>query len=341
MTKRERVIAALQHKESDIIPFTADFTEQEYEKMVRYTKNPEFLKTLDCHLNYTQYWAWPTEMPQKKERFRDEYGVIWNRSGADKDIGVVEEPYVIDLEDYNYTFPEINEKRLREEYRELLENKGDAFTFTGIGFSMYERAWSLCGIQNVLMDMVTNELELQRLLNDICEYNLKILDIALEYDFDAIYFGDDWGQQRGLIMGPERWRKFIKPNMKRMYDKVKEKGKFILQHSCGDVIDIFPDLIEIGLDCYQTFQPEIYDIEKVKKEYGSQLCFWGGISTQNLLPYASPEEVKKEIVRIAKVMKDGGGYIMAPTHALPPDVPPENVLAMFEVFQNQDKYGLK
>jgi uroporphyrinogen decarboxylase len=164
------------------------------------------------------------------------------------------------------------------------------------------------------------------------------VDIALEYDVDGIYFGDDWGQQKGLIMGPERWRRFIKPRMARLYERVKAKGKYVIQHSCGDCSEILSELIEMWLDCYQTFQPEIYDIAAVKRLYGDRLAFWGGVSTQQILSRCPPREVRKEIVRVVNILRPGGGLIIAPTHALPFDVPPENVLAMMEVFQNQERF---
>jgi uroporphyrinogen decarboxylase len=136
-------------------------------------------------------------------------------------------------------------------------------------------------------------------------------------------------------MGPKFWRTFIKPRMAKMYSRAKNAGRYVLQHSCGDIYEIFPDVIEIGLDVYNTFQPEIYDIARVKKEFGQNLSFWGGISTQQVLPYASPEEVKRITREIMGIMGVGGGYIVAPTHAVPGDVPPENLVALVEVFQNQ------
>jgi uroporphyrinogen decarboxylase len=139
-------------------------------------------------------------------------------------------------------------------------------------------------------------------------------------------------------MGPQHWRRFIKPCMTRLYQRAKSKGKYILQHSCGDCHEIFPDLIEIGLDCYQTFQPEIYDIAKMKKLYGKDISFWGGISTQQCLPRMNPKQVQGEIVRLAHILSPGGGYILAPTHEVPGDVKPENIMAMLEVFQNQEKF---
>lgn len=336
MTRKERVIAALNHKETDFVPYHMDFTGQALERLRTNTGYVQILKNSGLHLDYVQYWGWPTKLPDKEDHFQDEFGVIWNRSGADKDIGVIDHPIINEPEIALWKEPKLDEARLRKEYEELLSAKEDKFVFPGIGFSMFERLWSYCGLENSLIYMLDKPQFVHELLGRICDYNMKIIEIANEYPFDGFYFGDDWGQQKGLIMGPSLWRKFIKPHMKRMYACAKKNGKYIFQHSCGDVQELFPDLIEIGLDCYQTFQPEIYDIEAVKRDYGSNLSFWGGISTQRLLPYAAPMELKSEIRRIMEIMGKGGGYIAAPTHAIPGDVPAENIIAMLEVFKNQD-----
>lgn len=339
MTRKERVLAALNHQETDIVPYFAEFTEQEADNMAAYLGEKDFEKNWGLHLHYIQYWGWPTEREDKPEHFIDDFGVEWNRSGADKDIGMVDIPMFPDPEeDIQYTFQTVDEARLRAEYQHLVETKEDRFCMAGFGFSMFERSWSLMGMENVLMRMLMDPESLEELYDQICEYNLHLIDIALEYDIDGVYFGDDWGQQKGMIMGPDHWRQFIKPRMKRMYDRVHSKGKYVFQHSCGDCSEILGDLVEIGLNCYQTFQPEIYDIEAVKRDYGDKLTFWGGISTQQLLVQASPEQVQAETVRIMKIMKNGGGYIAAPTHAVAFDVPPENIMAMLQVFQNQEKY---
>ncbi|MHB1484329.1 MAG: uroporphyrinogen decarboxylase family protein [Saccharofermentanales bacterium] len=338
LTRKERVINSLNHKESDIIPFHADFTINEETRLENYTGKKDYLADKSLHLHYTQYWGWPTEKIEGSEHFVDEFGVTWNRSGVDKDIGVIENPIIYEPDIKLWRKPMLDEKRLRSDFEEAIRTKEDRFVFPGIGFSMFERLWSLCGMEDALVDMVVEPEFTHELLDTICEYNLHIIDIANEYEFDGFYFGDDWGQQKGLIMGPANWREFIKPRMKRMYERAKKGGKYILQHSCGDVHEIFPDLIDIGLDCYQTFQPEIYDIEAIKKEFGNSLSFWGGISTQQLLPYATPDKIRSETARIMRIMGKNGGYIAAPTHAVPGDVPPENIIAMLDVFMNQDKY---
>lgn len=275
-----------------------DFTQQALENLIAFTGDPEIENKTGAFLYYKQYWGWPTEIEGKPGHFRDDFGVEWNRNGADKE-------------------------------------NDDRFIMYGFGFSMFERAWSIMGMENVLCSMITVPEATEKFFEKIGDYFCRLVDIALEYDFDGIY---DWGQQHGLIMGLEHWRHYIKPQMARLYKKVKDKGLFVFQHSCGDCHELFPDLIEIGLDCYQTFQPEVYDVREMKKLYGDRLAFWGGISTQQCLPYATPEQVKEEIVKLYHQLHEGGGYILAPTHALAFDVPPENILAMIEVFNNQEKY---
>lgn len=333
MTRRETVINALMHKETPVVPFHAEFTQQEYENMVKYTKDQDFYEKYGGYLHYFQYWAYPTELADKKEHFKDDFGVTWNRSGADKDIGIVDDPVIYEPDISLYPTPYLNEKRIREECERAIATKGDKFCFAGIGFSMFERLWSYVGMEDALIYMITEKEFVHKLLDKICEFNLKVIDIYNEYPFDGIYFGDDWGQQKGMIMGAPLWREFIKPRMAKMYARAKKNGKFVLQHSCGDIQEIFEDLIEIGLDCYQTVQPEIYNLKEIKEKYGDRLAFWGTISTQQDLPTKTPEELKEIIKNTVQIMKKGGGYILAPTHAIPQDVPPQNVIAMLKEFQ--------
>ena len=340
MNRRDTVFAALNHQATNPIPYHIEFTGQSLRNMARATgkTESEVEAVVGSYLHYTQYWGWPTELPDRPEHFRDEFGVVWNRSGVDKDIGVVDKFLIPDIENCDYKFPQPDIPRLRRDIEGLLANRGDRFTFMGFGFCMFERCWSLMSMPNVLEAMITSPDELEALFDRICDYFLGLLDVALEYDIDGVYFGDDWGQQRGLIMGIKHWRRFIKPRMARLYARVKAKGKFVIQHSCGDNNETLPELIEIGLDCYQTFQPEIYNIDEIKKNYGGKLTFWGGVSTQRVLPIKKPKEVQEEIVRVVRALRAGGGLIIAPTHALPFDVPAENILAMMEVFQNQDRF---
>jgi uroporphyrinogen decarboxylase len=340
MTRRERVLSALEHRACMPIPYQVDFTGEALKKYIAYTGNPHAAEDVGSCLHGLAYDGWPTEIEGRPGFYKDDFGVVWNRSGVDKDIGVVVDPLIQDIDEdlVRYEFPKPDLGRLRGYLDDLMRTKGDRFVTVGIGFTMFERCWSLMGMENALMAMVCSPEALETLYDRICEYYMPILDVMLEYDVDGVYFGDDWGQQRGLIMGINHWRRFIKPRMAKLYAKAKQAGKFVIQHSCGDCSELFDDLIEIGLDCYQTFQPEIYDIAEMKKKYGDKLTFWGAISTQQVLPRFTPDELRAEIVRIVNILRENGGLIIAPTHALPYDVPPENIAAMVEVFQNQDRY---
>ena len=334
MTRRETVICALQHKETEHIPYHLEFTAQEEEKVLQGVDREAFYARYGGYLHYFQYWGYPTEQEDRKGYFTDDFGVTWNRSGVDKDIGVVDEPVIDEPDIALYPTPYLNEARIREECERILATKEDKFCFAGIGFSMFERLWSYLGMEDALVYMLTEPEFVHELLDKILEFNLKVIDIFNEYPFDGIYFGDDWGQQKGMIMGAPLWREFIKPRMEAMYQRAKQNGKFVLQHSCGDIQEVFEDLIEIGLDCYQTVQPEIYDLKEIKAGYGDRLCFWGTISTQKALPCLSPVEVEQVVSHTVAVMKQGGGFIIAPTHAIPQDVPAENVMAMLRCFKN-------
>ena len=338
MTCRERVISAILHQKTDIIPYSCGLTILENERVVTHTGDPDFMSKQNSHMIGIEFPFEFKEVEGKPGYFRDFFGVVWNRSGVDKDIGVIDVPLIPDIDARTYVIPTIIEADIRAAMEALMARRGDKFAYGAIGFSLFERAWTLCTMEGLLMGMITSPTEVMRLFDDICEHNLKVLDIMLDYDVDAIYFGDDWGQQRGLIMGPDHWRRFIKPQLARMYNKVKSKGKFVLQHSCGDISSIFQDVIDIGLDVYNTFQPEIYDMRDFKRTFGKHLTVWGAISTQRVLPSGTPEQVRDVVIETMRILGEGGGYIAAPTHAVPYDVPPENLLAMLDVFHNQEKY---
>jgi uroporphyrinogen decarboxylase len=192
-------------------------------------------------------------------------------------------------------------------------------------------------MQNLLMDFYDHPDFVHSLLEAIADYNISQIREALKYEIDAVYFGDDWGQQHGLQMGPRLWHQFIYPELKRMYATVHDYGKYVFIHSCGDVDEVFEDLVGIGLNCFNPFQPEVMEVEDLMKRYRGRLTFHGGLSTQRTLPFGTVEDVRAETKRLLK-MGAGGGYIFAPAHDVEGDVPLENMLAFIELVQNQPGY---
>jgi uroporphyrinogen decarboxylase len=190
-------------------------------------------------------------------------------------------------------------------------------------------------MESLLVDMMEHPAFVHDLLDAILDFNLSVIKEACRFDIDGFRFGDDWGCQRGLIMGPESWRAFLKPRLEEMYRTVHEAHKKVFIHSCGRVQDVFPELVEIGLDVFNPFQPEVMDIYEMKKAYYGRLAFFGGISVQRLLPFGTPDEVQREVRSILGEIGRGGGYIAAPSHAVPADVPVENLVAMIDVVAGQ------
>ena len=336
MTNRERVIKAIRHENPDYTPHNVLFTNQMHRKMVEYTGNPRYADTLNNHISIFSIRKPHVYAPDPAASYTDEFGVVWDISGADKDIGVVSQPLIRNAEDLAaYTPPPIDEEYIRKICEKAVLSKGDNFLIGSIGYTLFERAWSLCGMEDLLCYMLTDPEAVESLLDKLAERNVQKAKIALEYGMDCILFGDDWGQQRGMIMGAPLWRRFIKPCLAKMYGEVKAAGKFVAQHSCGDLREILDELIEIGLDIYQTFQPEIYDKAEYKQKLNRRLTIWGGISTQAELPFMPPEEIYELTKANIALLGKGGGYIAAPTHAVPGDVPPENIAAMVSAFKNQ------
>ena len=150
-------------------------------------------------------------------------------------------------------------------------------------------------------------------------------------EIDGVLLGSDWGSQRGLLMSPEVWDDMIRPGEQKDYDLIHGYGKDVWVHSCGDVHVLIPRLIEMGLDVLNPVQPECMDIAELKASFGDRLTFWGGLSTQQTLPFGTPDQVRAEARKVRDRMRTGGGYIFSPAQSIQGDVPVENILALREV----------
>jgi uroporphyrinogen decarboxylase len=187
---------------------------------------------------------------------------------------------------------------------------------------------------DLMVDMLEAPEFVDELFDAITAFNCGILEEVLRYDIDGVKFGDDWGQQNGLIFGGRLWRRFVKPRLARMYGMVKRANKIVLIHSCGRVQELFPDLIELGLDVFNPFQPEAMNPYEMKEQFGRDLTFLGGMSVQKLLPFGTPREIRDEARRLMEKIGQGGGFIIAPSHDMPGDIPLENMTAFIETVRN-------
>ena len=335
MTKRDVIRLVLSGQRPPYVPWSMGFTKEAKEKLRRHYECADVEVPLENHLvKLGSDIGFFTDLAD--DRVRDVFGVVWDRS-VDKDIGNVEGFVLPEATLNGYRFPNPLDRRFFADIPEKLAHFPDRFRVFQIGFSLYERAWTLRGMANLMMDFHDHPQFVHELFSAIADYNVAQVREALKHDIDAVYFGDDWGQQHGLQMGPRKWREFILPQLKRMYGAVRAAGKFVMIHSCGDVDELFDDLLAAGLNCFNPFQPEVMDVYSLLPRYRGRLAFHGGLSTQRTLPFGTPDDVRRETRRLLELGADGG-YIFAPAHDVEGDVPLENMLAFIEVVQSQPGY---
>jgi uroporphyrinogen decarboxylase len=212
---------------------------------------------------------------------------------------------------------------LREHY--------DVYLVATIWGSHWEKAYFARGIENFLADMAGSPEWAQSLLDMVIRKNLVMLENFLTApEPDGVLLGSDWGTQQDLLMSPDCFRTMIKPGEIKEYDLIKKYGKQVFIHSCGNIIRILDDLVEMGVDCLNPVQSECMDLKFLKKEYGSKISFYGGISTQKTLPYGTPEEVKAETRKVIDLMSQNGDYLTSPTQEIQIDVSYSNLKALID-----------
>jgi uroporphyrinogen decarboxylase len=334
MQKRDVIRLVLEGKRPPYVPWSMGFTKEAKEKLQRHYGCDDIEAPLQNHL---LRFGGDFFAELSHDRVQDVFGVVWDRS-VDRDIGNVEGRVLPEPTLAGFPFPDPRDPRFFADIDEKISQYPDRFRVYQIGFSLYERAWTLRGMESLLMDFYDHPAFVHELLDRIADYNIAQLREALNYDIDAVHFGDDWGQQHGLQMGVRLWREFIRPQLKRMYAAVREAGKFVMIHSCGDVDELFGDLIAIGLNCFNPFQPEVMDVCGLLPRYRGRLAFHGGLSTQKTLPFGLVEDVRAEVRRLLEAGREGG-YIFAPAHDVEGDVPLENMLAAIELVQGQPGFA--
>ncbi|MBM3712381.1 MAG: methyltransferase [Actinobacteria bacterium] len=229
-------------------------------------------------------------------------------------------------------------------HKELYET-GDYAVILNIGCNLFEMAQWIRGTENFLMDIYLDRNGIERLVEKLFERNLILLERVLKgigKYIDVMMLADDLGSQDGLIISPATFREIFKPRYKKYYEFIhKNTEAKIFLHSCGSIYDVLPDLIEIGLDIINPVQTTAKNMEpeKLKNEFGRDITFWGGgCNTRDILPHKTPKEVRDDVKRRIEIFAKDGGFVFNPIHNIMADVPPENIVAMFEAAYEYGKY---
>jgi uroporphyrinogen decarboxylase len=337
MTRKEIVRRALQHKKPPAVPHYIGLTQAARRKLQAHYGD-SFERRINNYLSIyyldrPDRWEWV-----RPDVIRDLWGILWDRS-VDKDIGVPKQN-LFPEPDMRYWQPPRLDAALFSPLEGFCRENSETFAVVSLSyFTLYDRAWALRGIENLLADMVLHPRFVHELLDALTEWSLKATERILEVPgVDAVHFNDDWGQQRGLTMGQPYWRRFLQPRLKKLFRIVKDAGKILSIHSCGKVQELFPSLIELGLDLFNPFQPEVMEVGSIFNAYHEKLSFWGGLSVQRTLPRGEPSDVRREVVQLWNMGRNGS-YILSPSHDVTPDVPIENLVALVETLAELDKKG--
>jgi hypothetical protein len=262
----------------------------------------------------------------------DDFGTVW-RVTVEGRCGIpVEYPISEDWSNYEaYEWPApfgagVPKYRL---YSGHMVGQSESYYARGAWITCWEQMQQLHGFEATLVDLATDRPEIYRLRDDLLKFNLAWIDRWLELPYQGLHFADDWGSQTNLMISPELWRQFFKPVYEAMFSKVKAAGLDVWFHSDGDIIDILPDLIELGVDVLNC-QASVMEMERLRS-FAGQVCFRTDIDRQHVLPYVSPAEVKQYVKRLFHHVGTPDGGIVA-CGEISEDVPLENIEAMYEAF---------
>lgn len=198
--------------------------------------------------------------------------------------------------------------------------------------TIWETAWYLRSMENLMMDMVLEDEKASWLLDQITEKACYRAEIFASQGADILGLGDDVGMQESIMMSVEMYQQWLKPRLSRVIAAAKSVNPDILisYHSCGYVEPFIPDFIEVGVDILNPVQPECMDFLNLHKQYGSRISFSGTIGTQQLMPFGTPEKIKEQVLANLSASGEKGGLFCCPTHLLEPEVPWENIEAYVE-----------
>jgi uroporphyrinogen decarboxylase len=377
MNSRERVLLALDHKEPDRVPvdfggLISSLHHEAHRRVVEYLGMPEeeapimdmFQQIVDpapslkelFHADIVGFFphdasGFEFALDEEKDSFVDEWGVVYQRPAGGFWYDLADHPLkegtIEELEAFQFPDPRdpARVEGLADEARDLLESTDQAVMIHAPIGGVFEQSCWLRGLESLFADMAYDRRYVAALSERVLEWLLAFWDLVLDEVGPYIHvveLSDDLGGQHGPLFSPDLYREVYKPGHRRLCDLIHAKTEAkIFLHSCGSIYWALRDLIECGIDIINPVQVSARDMEtdQLKREFGRDIVFWGGgADATQVLPFGTPEEVRAEVKRRIGDLAPGGGFVFASIHNIQAEVPPENIVAMFEAAYEYGHY---
>jgi uroporphyrinogen decarboxylase len=331
LTPKERLMRTIKRQDIDCLPTQIDFSGACLDKMLKYWDLANELDAVAFLGNHVVYAYLNDAVGNIKARQLagdeisfDSWGVGYN-SHQEGPLPVIYP--LANLDQWSqYQFPDPNANGLLDRAEKVVASFGRDYCVTSYQiYCLFERAWTIRGMDNLLMDFVLNRDFVETLLDKITEYQIAIAKRYVNIGVSCGRTGDDYGGKTAMLFSPAMWRELIKPRLKRIWQVYQDAGIPVMHHSCGNIMPIISDLVEMGLSILNPVQPECMDIAAVKEQFGGKIVLYGGISTAGALALGSPQQVREDVRNTAAILGKGGGYVIGPTQGITSEVSTDNI----------------
>lgn len=343
MNSKERVLAAMSLEEPDRIPVDSTFTEEISNRLMKrlgLESDADLRVKLGLDVMYCSVndgFLTPAQ-PLQDGSYLTELGVRVRNMKAGG-VRFIQHP-VKSYEDLGkVNFPNPGEEHRYRGIPLTINALGNEYAVVcDAGWGLFEKSWALRGFASFLMDMYRTPMSAERLLDLVLDFHLEVVKRICEYSVDAILFGDDFGMQDRLIVSDDLWRKMLKPRWAKLIAIPRHRAIPVMFHSDGNILEIIPDLIDVGVDVLDPVQPKALSPLLVKEKFGGKMALHGLIDIQEVLPLYSSVEVGEAIKKLINDVAPGGGTIFSPTHTVLPDVPLSNYLSFLKAVKKWGRY---
>ncbi len=340
LSSKERVIRAIDHKEVDRLPRDFHAEADVWENLFSHFRTRKFTEIYDYFNVDMQRVAVTYKSPYKDGR--NIWGMKYETKGITTNVAVHPLENAESVDDVlNFDWPDPD----WADYDAFKKAASDA---RKTGRAVYGSSWgSIFGESYRLMGMDNFMMALAMKPEIVAEVIRKVTDFFMEVDrrifetcdglLDISYHGNDFGSQRGLLFSKDMFKQFFKGNIKRLVTQARQYGLKSMYHSCGAISEVIDDLIDSGVQAVDPIQYAARGMEpeKLKRQFGKRICFHGGISMQEILPFASQGGVAKHVKEVCEIMKPGSGYIFSPDQNFTSDIPLHNIFAMYETMDKE------